>query len=161
MASSEKAEKVVKPPRMPVARKSRASCGRCPRKAKKPAISPELGRAPFVDAPTLKAWLDRGHDDAGRPVIMLDTRNAFEIDVGTFDNALDYRLAAAALGSPAAYVGMIGSSTKRARFLSRLAADGVDSARLTCPIGQPGIHGKAPEVIAVATLAQVLALGPA
>ena len=30
---------------------------------KKPAIRPELGRAPFVDAPTLKAWLDRGHDD--------------------------------------------------------------------------------------------------
>ncbi|CAG4915730.1 sulfurtransferase [Paraburkholderia gardini] len=59
---------------------------------KKPAIRPELGRAPFVDAPTLKTWLDRGHDDAGRPVVMLDTRNAFEVDVGTFDNALDYRI---------------------------------------------------------------------
>ncbi len=60
---------------------------------KKPAIRPELGRAPSVDARTLKTWLDRGHDDAGRPVVMLDTRNAFEIDVGTFDNALDYRIA--------------------------------------------------------------------
>ncbi|SDQ39188.1 UPF0176 protein [Paraburkholderia fungorum] len=60
---------------------------------KKPAIKPELGRAPFVDAPTLKHWLDRGHDDEGRPVVMLDTRNAFEVDVGTFDNALDYRIA--------------------------------------------------------------------
>jgi UPF0176 protein len=59
---------------------------------KKPAIRPELGRAPFVDAPTLKSWLDRGHDDEGRPVVMLDTRNAFEVDVGTFDNALDYRI---------------------------------------------------------------------
>ena len=59
---------------------------------KKPAIRPELGRAPFVDAPTLKGWLDRGHDDEGRPVVMLDTRNAFEVDVGTFDNALDYRI---------------------------------------------------------------------
>ncbi|MFM0335771.1 sulfurtransferase [Paraburkholderia fungorum] len=59
---------------------------------KKPAIRPELGRAPFVDAPTLKGWLDRGHDDAGRPVVMLDTRNAFEVDVGTFENALDYRI---------------------------------------------------------------------
>jgi len=59
---------------------------------KKPAIKPELGRAPFVDAPTLKNWLDRGHDDRGRPVVMLDTRNAFEVDVGTFDNALDYRI---------------------------------------------------------------------
>ncbi|MFM0739529.1 sulfurtransferase [Paraburkholderia xenovorans] len=59
---------------------------------KKPAIRPELGRAPFVDAPTLKNWLDRGHDDEGRPVVMLDTRNAFEVDVGTFENALDYRI---------------------------------------------------------------------
>ncbi|WP_186134266.1 sulfurtransferase [Burkholderia gladioli] len=59
---------------------------------KKPAIQPELGRAPSVDARTLKAWLDRGHDDEGRPVVMLDTRNAFEVDVGTFDQALDYRI---------------------------------------------------------------------
>jgi len=59
---------------------------------KKPAIKPELGRAPSVDARTLKTWLDRGHDDNGRPVVMLDTRNAFEVDVGTFDGALDYRI---------------------------------------------------------------------
>jgi UPF0176 protein len=57
-----------------------------------PAIRPEAGRAPAVDARTLKAWLDRGHDDAGRPVVMLDTRNAFEVDVGTFEGALDYRI---------------------------------------------------------------------
>ena len=60
---------------------------------KKPAIRPELGRAPSVGAATLKSWLDRGHDDEGRPVVMLDTRNAFEVDVGTFDQALDYRIA--------------------------------------------------------------------
>jgi UPF0176 protein len=60
---------------------------------KKPAIRPEEGRAPSVDAPTLKRWLDSGHDDLGRPVVMLDTRNAFEVDVGTFDHALDYRIA--------------------------------------------------------------------
>jgi UPF0176 protein len=60
---------------------------------KKPAIRPELGRAPSVGAATLKSWLDRGHDDEGRPVVMLDTRNAFEVDVGTFDRALDYRIA--------------------------------------------------------------------
>jgi UPF0176 protein len=59
---------------------------------KKPAIRPEEGRAPSVAPATLKAWLDRGHDDAGRPVVMLDTRNAFEIDVGTFEHALDYRI---------------------------------------------------------------------
>ncbi|RQH08532.1 sulfurtransferase [Paraburkholderia dinghuensis] len=59
---------------------------------KKPAIRPEEGRAPSVAPVTLKAWLDRGHDDEGRPVVMLDTRNAFEVDVGTFERALDYRI---------------------------------------------------------------------
>ena len=48
--------------------------------------------------------------------------------------------------------------TKRARFLKRLAADGIDAARLTCPIGLPGLHGRQPEVIAIATLAQLLLL---
>ncbi|MGI4848803.1 MAG: sulfurtransferase [Janthinobacterium lividum] len=57
-----------------------------------PLIKPELGRAPAVDARTLKRWLDQGHDDGGKPVVMLDTRNAFEVDVGTFDNTIDYRI---------------------------------------------------------------------
>jgi len=57
-----------------------------------PTIRPEAGRAPAVDALTLKRWLDHGQDDNGRPVVLLDTRNAFEVDVGTFDGALDYRI---------------------------------------------------------------------
>lgn len=59
---------------------------------KNPLIQPEKGRAPGVDAKTLKRWLDQGHDDAGKPVVMVDTRNAFEVDVGTFDNTIDYRI---------------------------------------------------------------------
>ncbi|MES2127080.1 MAG: sulfurtransferase [Pseudomonadota bacterium] len=57
-----------------------------------PLIKPELGRAPAVDAKTLKRWLDAGVDDAGKPVVMVDTRNAFEVDVGTFNNTIDYRI---------------------------------------------------------------------
>jgi UPF0176 protein len=57
-----------------------------------PLIKPELGRAPSVDAVTLKRWLDQGHDDGGKPVVMMETRNAFEVDVGTFNNTLDYRI---------------------------------------------------------------------
>jgi UPF0176 protein len=57
-----------------------------------PAIQPATGRAPAVDAATLKRWLDTGHDDAGRPVVTLDTRNDFEVDVGTFKNAIDWRI---------------------------------------------------------------------
>jgi UPF0176 protein len=59
---------------------------------KMPLIQPEKGRAPAVDAKTLKRWLDQGHDDAGKPVAMVDTRNAFEVDVGTFDKTIDYRI---------------------------------------------------------------------
>ncbi len=58
-----------------------------------PLIQPELGRAPAVAPTTLKRWLDQGHDDNGKPVVMVDTRNAFEVDVGTFDNTIDYRIA--------------------------------------------------------------------
>ena len=57
-----------------------------------PAIRPSAGRAPAVNAATLKRWLDCGHDDEGRPVVTLDTRNAFEVDVGTFRNAIDWRI---------------------------------------------------------------------
>lgn len=60
---------------------------------KHPLIRPEAGRAPAVAPATLKRWLDRGQDDSGKPVVMLDTRNAFEVDVGTFENTVDYRIA--------------------------------------------------------------------
>lgn len=80
------------------------------------------------------------------------------VAIMTHDHGLDYRLTAAALGGRARFVGLIGSATKRARFLSRLKADGVDPARLTCPIGLPGIEGREPEVIAIAVLAQLLML---
>lgn len=57
-----------------------------------PAIQPHAGRAPALDPRTLERWLDQGHDDAGRPVVTLDTRNAFEVDYGTFEGAVDWRL---------------------------------------------------------------------
>lgn len=58
-----------------------------------PAIRPAQGRAPAIDALTARRWLDQGHDDEGRPVVTLDTRNAFEVDHGTFEGAIDWRLA--------------------------------------------------------------------
>ena len=57
-----------------------------------PTIRPESGRAPSVAPATLRRWLDRGRDDEGREVVLLDTRNAFEVDYGAFDGALDWRL---------------------------------------------------------------------
>ncbi len=57
-----------------------------------PAVRPAAGRAPAVDARTLARWLAQGHCDAGRPLKLLDTRNAFEVDAGAFDGAVDWRL---------------------------------------------------------------------
>jgi xanthine dehydrogenase accessory factor len=63
------------------------------------------------------------------------------------------------------FLGLIGSRTKRARFVRRFEQRGIppDSlARLTCPIGLPGIEGKEPAVIAIAVVAQLLqTAGPA
>lgn len=55
-------------------------------------VRPQAGRAPSVDAATLRRWLDAGRCDAGRPVVMLDTRNGFEVDTGAFAGAIDWRL---------------------------------------------------------------------
>jgi UPF0176 protein len=57
-----------------------------------PAIQPAQGRAPALDAQTVKRWLDQGHDDEGRPVVTLDTRNTYEVEEGTFSGAIDWRL---------------------------------------------------------------------
>jgi UPF0176 protein len=57
-----------------------------------PAIVPAAGRAPAVPAAKLREWLARGHDDDGREVVLLDTRNAFEVALGSFEGALDLNL---------------------------------------------------------------------
>ena len=57
------------------------------------------------------------------------------------------------------YLGLIGSKTKRARFVHRFEAMGIPMqriARMTCPIGIEGIAGKEPEIIALGVVAQLL-----
>lgn len=75
-------------------------------------------------------------------------------------HALDYRLAEAALArGDAAYVGMIGSATKRARFEASFLRSGGRRealARLTCPIGGSDVDDKRPEVIAALTAAELV-----
>jgi UPF0176 protein len=52
-----------------------------------PGVDPAKERAPAIAPAELKRWLDEG-----REVVLLDMRNAFEVDAGTFDNAMDLRL---------------------------------------------------------------------
>lgn len=75
----------------------------------------------------------------------------------THAHELDYQIVRAILQrGDAAYCGLIGSATKRARFLSRLAKDGVDPTGLTCPIGEGLIRSKLPAAIAVAVSLELL-----
>jgi xanthine dehydrogenase accessory factor len=81
--------------------------------------------------------------------------------VMTHDHALDFEIVAAALQRPDLLaVGLIGSDTKRARFLSRLVRLGIDGGNLICPIGLAGIEGKEPAVVAVSVAAQLLQIRP-
>ena len=45
-------------------------------------------RAPAVEPATLARWIRQGHDDAGRRLVLLDTRNREEFGFGTFEGAL-------------------------------------------------------------------------
>ena len=80
--------------------------------------------------------------------------------VMTHEHRLDYEIVAAALARPdLAFIGLIGSEAKRASFTGRLLRQGFDRAalaRLTCPIGVAGAHGKLPAEIAIAVAAQML-----
>ena len=103
-------------------------------------------------------------DEAGLIEAASTTGHEGIVLILTHNHELDYRLSRAVLTSDFAFCGLIGSRTKRVRFVHRLRADGVgeDSiARLTCPIGLASLKSKAPEVIAVAVAAQLLELAHA
>lgn len=79
----------------------------------------------------------------------------------THDHALDFLIAREALArTDLAYIGMIGSATKRAAFASWLVREGGGEPawleRLTLPIGGSAVRDKRPEVIAVMTAAEIL-----
>ncbi|WP_108397094.1 xanthine dehydrogenase accessory protein XdhC [Devosia submarina] len=78
----------------------------------------------------------------------------------THDHALDFLLAQEALArTDGPYVGMVGSTTKRARFSSWFRGEGGDERaleRLILPIGQQGLGDKRPEVIAALAAAEIM-----
>ena len=80
--------------------------------------------------------------------------------VMTHSHPLDFDITAAALQRETfEYVGLIGSDTKRSRFVSQarqIGLSGSQIGRLVCPIGIPEIRGKEPAVIAAGLAAQLL-----
>ncbi|MBU3032024.1 xanthine dehydrogenase accessory protein XdhC [Paracoccus marinaquae] len=75
----------------------------------------------------------------------------------THDHALDFLLAAEALNrDDLAYVGMIGSRTKRVQFTRFARERGIDPAPLTSPIGAGFSSDKRPAVIAAFTAAELM-----
>jgi len=118
-------------------------------------------------------WIDAREDQFPDPVpdgavrIVSDVPEAEVLDapddaaflVMTHSHDLDLRLVETVLRRGRfRWLGLIGSATKRARFERRLAARGLEAARLTCPIGVPGVAGKHPRAIAIAVAAQLLQL---
>jgi xanthine dehydrogenase accessory factor len=85
--------------------------------------------------------------------------NAFYL-VLTHQHELDLRITEAVLKrGDFAYLGLIGSRTKRQRFVHRFEQRGLAPeviARMTCPIGVDNINAKEPEIIALAVVAQLL-----
>ena len=82
--------------------------------------------------------------------------------IASHSHELDYRLAEVILRLGAVrFCGMVGSRRKVAEALEILAAMGLSEAQiggLTAPLGVPGLHGKAPEVIALSAAAQVMGM---
>lgn len=130
--------------------------------------------AKLADTPVRVTWIDPRRDEfpADMPANTTAIVTEKPLDavarlapgthvlVMTHSHALDEALVAAVLRRrDAAWIGLIGSASKRARFFHRLRDQGFtaeDLARVTCPIGIPGVTGKEPGVIAIAVAAQLL-----
>ena len=128
----------------------------------------------LADLPCHVTWVDEREDMFPAPVPAnvkieaTDTPEAVvdEVPPGasylvmTHSHALDQRLCEAILHrADRGWFGLIGSRTKRMQFEHRLRDRGIgaaDLATMTCPIGVPGISGKAPAVIAASVCVQLL-----
>ena len=80
----------------------------------------------------------------------------------THSHQLDLELVAEIIKlNKCAHLGVIGSKSKKARFVSQLKARGYDEnqiAKMHCPIGISGIGDKRPSVIAASVVAEALRL---
>ena len=93
---------------------------------------------------------------------LLDLPMGAHVLVMTHDHVEDLAIVEAALGIPGVgSIGLIGSRSKWARFQKQLREAGHDDAalaRVTTPIGIPGIRSKDPAAIAVSVAARIMQL---
>lgn len=126
------------------------------------ALAPLPFRVDWVDARAEALWEAPAPFPCRRVAIPETVAAAAPADafhvVMTHSHALDLEIVAAVLAHPFAYLGLIGSATKRAIFIRRLHERGLDTARLTCPIGLAEVRGKEPSVIAASVAAQLIAV---
>jgi len=125
----------------------------------------QLDRVRLADVIDGSADVSIHHTLLGEQVLEQLPRGAHVV-IMTHDHAEDFALCDAALrvSPPLGGIGLIGSSVKWTRFQAQLAELGHRPealARITCPIGLPGITGKDPAVIAVAVAAALLETLPA
>ena len=120
----------------------------------------QLDRVRLGDVIDGSADVSTHHTLLGEQVLEQLPRGAYVV-IMTHDHAEDFALCDAVLRlpQPVGGIGLIGSAVKWTRFQAQLAAagHGPDAiARITCPIGRPGITGKDPAVIAIAVAAALL-----
>jgi xanthine dehydrogenase accessory factor len=97
------------------------------------------------------------------PCEIIDTLPDFGwVVILTHNHQLDYEIVETALKHPnLVFIGMIGSTTKAKRFVTKLAHRGFSKqqiSRLVCPIGERSITGKRPIEVAVSISAQLINL---
>ncbi|MDR7333520.1 xanthine dehydrogenase accessory protein XdhC [Roseateles asaccharophilus] len=123
--------------------------------------------AAFPTQPPEPHWQQESLDSPADAVP--DLAGGSAVLIMSYSHAEDFNIVAACLKrqrerGDLAFIGLIGSRSKWASFRQRLEARGFtegELAQVVCPIGVPGVPGKEPAVIAVAVLAQMLALPPA
>jgi xanthine dehydrogenase accessory factor len=122
-----------------------------------------------IGLPLRLTWIDSRPERCATPGVRHEpdpAASVCEAPVGayflvmTHSHPLDFRLCREVLRRDEfAWLGLIGSESKSARFRSRLRREGLGArsvARLVCPIGIEGVRGKWPAVIAVAVAAQIM-----
>lgn len=136
-------------------------------------VGQALARA-LAPLPLRLRWIDGRLEEFGSAIpdgVEAVVTDAWEREIGyapsdaaclvlTHSHALDARITAAALErGDFAYVGLIGSRSKRRRFERAFREIGLPPervARLVCPIGDRGVRDKRPAVIAALAAAELV-----